>query len=725
MGVVRDGGTGIGVNPNGHYFPFVKEITGAKRLFADMYLGHRVESAVLPLRLSYIQGFTQPDSYSPSNRADLIVVDADDNVIFNSNNAADYRYNEWSDRFTIHEWISAAAVCRIVQHTGQNDLEDVLNYPFEQYLTDAVLDERVSELWPKGVTKVIANGTDITGDLEILQGYNFQTTLDSVVRTGGRSRVNSVSVSAEAGVGEGLAPGCEEAIPLLRRINQVGPTEKGAFVLSASACLSVIRPATFVSNYVGSKAVLDIERDGKSGVLLKNNCLPCCSCDDFVNTYKGIRQLYDRYAVLGDRANVVRDRHAENVNRWLAQKECREALPIKTGLMPYKVGTASGVKAVVGVCNASGVCKGEVETTITFEVPVERYDSPREQLFAVVHPDSIFSYVDNGLKPQRYTLSGDWPEYKVKWDVLESQALARVKFDMILSRGGIIEYNSTFDVLNRRDGDKLFDGRINIYLKNRKDIPESLKSYYPKTYSVSTREFWFPGLLVYDVEFKITCPDPETGEEVVLQDFSTTIGQNKGITVPAVRGPKDFKFKTPGGYIESISNKFIVPGLTNARGDEDNIGCNIELVKDRSDVVTNYNDYPYSLDRIGTAPFCAWIDPTPNSITNLPCSLRITSKPSQVARNSRGDSQDYRESDGTIFAKLYKHKRTKLGFVYASDPEPFYAGRLFVDAVIPPFVQTKILADDYLTMNVSARVLDDPTGKVYTASETAGLKDIP
>ena len=725
MGVVRDGGTGIGVNPNGYYFPFVKEVAGAERLFADMYVGHRVESVVLPLRLSYIQGFTQPGSYSPSNRADLIVVDADDNVIFNSNNAADYRYNEWSDRFTIHEWISATAVCRIVQHTGQNDLEDVLTYPFEQTLTDAVLDERVSELWPKGVTKIIANGTDITGDLEILQGYNFQTTLDSVVRTGGQPRVNSVSVSAEAGVGEGLAPGCEEAIPLLRRINQVGPTEKGAFVLSASACLSVIRPATFVSNYVGSKAVLEIERDGKSGVLLKNNCLPCCSCDDFVNTYKGIRQLYDRYAVLGDRANVVRDRHAENVNRWLAQKECRESLPIKTGLIPYKMGLGAGVKAVVGVCNASGVCKGEVEADITFEIPetANQYD---EKLIALVHPDSIFSYVDNGLKPQRYALSGKWPEYKVKWDMLESQALAKVKFDMYLTRGGVIEYDSTFDILNKEDGDKLFDARVTLTLRNRKEIPLFTSLYQPfidKHYNWQTKSFPFahPPILFYDLDFKITCPDPDTGDEMTVYRFETGYSGNTpdsivksslpGIAIVATKEPStQLSFAKTG-----IPPIFIGPGSPGQGGGlpglnyAPNPGNNFLYA-----YTSTYGMHPTiemiqsRQGRLNDTPFYVRYSLKSNSTSILPMSLWI----------STNDLSGNRTKLLKVDRPIYDDNKQVIG------REPFFSGHVFVDAYIPPIIQTKIYPDDYIKMNVAAKLNSDPLVN-GTASETAGLKDIP
>jgi hypothetical protein len=776
MGVVRDGGTGIGVNPNGHYFPFVKEVGGAERLFADMYLGHRVESAVLPLRLSYIQGFTQPASYSPSNRAELIVIDADDNVVFNSHNAADYRYNEWSDRFTIHEWISDSAVCRIVQHTGQNDLEDVIDYPFEQTLTDAVLDERVSELWPKCVTKIIANGTDITGDLEIHQGYNFETSLGSIVRTGGQSRVNSVFVSAQAGAGEGLAPGCEEAIPLVRRINQQGPTagalsvsgvnyRGGSFVLSAGACLSIIRPATFVSNYAGNKSVLEMERDGNSGIMINNNCLPCCSCDDFVNTYKGIRKLYDTYAVLGNRANIVRDRYSENVNRWLAQKECREALPIKTGLMPYKLGTASGVKAVVGVCNSSGVCKGEVEATINFEV--QPSDSgigggPYEQkLFAIIHPDSVFSYVNNGIKPQRYSISGDWPEYKVKWDLLESQDLARVKFDMILSRGGIVEYNSSFDVLNRRDGDKLFDGRISIAVRNRKQIPQFVNGY-----NIGLRGSWgyLSGLystpVEYDLDFSITCPDPETGEEVILANFKTGSAQHKDFVVVGLRGPANRRiarcgeigapcpqsYTSRGSIPSSIYNKFIVPGtfenpFYGQAGVKSVDTCRPNFMLMRSYNAPFVNDSPYGSDYSNVyGASCTWpagalIDPMPNSITNLPLSLRLqTNDRSHLTSIASFEIYNYflqnpgltaKHLEGSRWVNLRRRVNIGTKSEYYVDGDVFYTGPVFIDAIIPPVIQTKIFSDDYITMNVSARVLDDPTGKVYTASETAGLKDIP
>jgi hypothetical protein len=420
MGVVAEGGYGTGVNPNGVYFPFIQEVTGAKRLFADLYLGHRVTTAVLPLRVTYIKNFTQPVT---AGRAEMTIVDANGSTVFNSTSAAEYRNKDWSGRFRIHEWISDDAVLRVVQHTGQNDLEDVLAYPSEQTLSNAVLDERTAELWPDNVLSFVVNGYPIKGEVEFVGGYNFETKLNSIARSSGKAHVNKIYVAAEPGSGLGREEGCVGTTEYpIRAINGVKPKDGGSFILTPTDCLWFANPGTVSPQ--GQKN--HIAYQFTNGLLLKNNCLPCCSCDDFVNTYQGIRKLYNSYSTLGTRATSVRNQHADNVDRWLSQKDCRETDPVKINIMPFKVSDASGFKIGVGICNIDPGCRGELSLDLNFEAP--------NGLRGYINKDTLFAYSGSGYSPEEYQVLGDWPNYQVKWLNARGQSLSKLKLDIAFAR---------------------------------------------------------------------------------------------------------------------------------------------------------------------------------------------------------------------------------------------------------------------------------------------------
>jgi hypothetical protein len=456
MGVVAEGGYGVGVNPEGVYFPFIKEVSGAERLFADMYLGHYKADAVLPLRITDISGFTQP----ATNPASMKIVDALAESVFDSDDADYYRYKDWGTRFRIHEWGTADAVLRVVQHTGQNDSEDVITYPSSQTLSDAVLDERVSELWPEGLRAIVVNNQMIYNDVEFVSGYNFSTNLDSTVLTDGQAKVNSITVSAEAGKGEGQTPGCPEssagpgATTTIKRINQTEPNDKGAFHMTFNDCFNLCKPGT-TSNF---GEVKKITFEDPNSVLVNNSCLPCCSCDDFVYTYRAIRKLYDKYKKLGARAVKTRDTHSDNIVRWLGQKNCRESSPVKLSLIPYKMQDDSCVKVAMGICNSFEVCRGEFAVHLNFTGP--------SGLKGYINPNSVFAYDPSGYGADNYVLEGTWPNMIARWPVVDSQSLAKLKFDMSFSRDPKVVWDGSFSLLDGPAGNVVMEGRYSVVFQD-------------------------------------------------------------------------------------------------------------------------------------------------------------------------------------------------------------------------------------------------------------------
>ena len=532
MGVVQEGGYGAGVNPIGYHYPFIREVSGAERLFADMYLGHSYREVVLPLRITDIANFTQP---AYVGRADITVVDADGHVVFNSSDIENYRNAVWSDRFVIHEWLGTDSVCRVVQHTGQHNLEDVISYPSTQTLVDAILDERVSELWPDKLTSITINGQLLTGNVEFSGGYNFDTTLSDVNNTDGQGHINSVFVNAPAGGGLGPSPACDDVtgagggsggvgdgLPI-RRINQVPPSSDGSFIIQPTDCLWLTRKGTTknaadstngkpgLSPATGKDCVVNrgpntptkvinfaLENpapgsgiEPKKGMEIKNNCTPCCTCDDFVNTYRGIEKLFNEYKKLGERSVGVRDTHQENIDRWKSQKDCRESKPVRVNTFPFRSGSDSMLKVAIGICNNSDKCKGEYEIALTFTPPPAFGGSgfsakTADALKGNIKTDTSLYYDPSGNSPESYKLEGTWPNYSAKWTAVESQRLARLSFDMSFSRKPKIIWDGYFNILDGPGGKLVMTGRFiagfnDVEIKDKYDILAAI--YWPDSRS--------------------------------------------------------------------------------------------------------------------------------------------------------------------------------------------------------------------------------------------------
>jgi len=419
---VADNGRPTGVSYSGTDFPFVTPSADVKGLFADFHLGHRVADAVLPLRVKWLSGFRQPTSAASSESgssssglpdsthdSDLLVVDAADRVVFDSTKAYAYKANDWDDRFRIHEWISDDAVCKVVQHTAGPD--GYGEYPNQWTPERAVLDERCSEVWPRQVLAFKVNGQLITGPVEIQGGYNVDAVLTETVDKPGKPYRNLVTVTAEPGLGEGLFPSCQEPELSIRRINQQSPDQHHNLLLAANACYWLERPAV-VSGGLATPTLLN-------GLKVNNDCRPCCECDDFVNTYMGIRKLYDKYKEIGVRSNTVRSQYVENRDRWLNDKQCRADHPARVSFLPYY---PKGGYISAGYCNSEGACLAKLKLEIEFDTNLP--------FTGKVKKSTVLWYPTDGGQPEFYTLGGAWPKYYAIWEPVDTARLARVKFQM-------------------------------------------------------------------------------------------------------------------------------------------------------------------------------------------------------------------------------------------------------------------------------------------------------
>jgi hypothetical protein len=461
------GGRGTGVNPEGSDYPFVDPQDDVRGLLADAFLAHEVQAVKLPLRIVWIRGLGEGfgSAYASESSAsdftdhdvDVVIKDANDATIFDSREADSYRQTDFGTRLRIHEWTQVdTSVCRIVQHTQFEDAEDVYSIPYIISPTNGVLDERVSQLLPRRVTSLTANFTTIRENIQLVSGYNTVLTPgDDVISVPGQGlpsqtipritpTLGQVSIlrprqkltlSAHAGSGLGAFPGCDDETIYIERINAVPPDPDGDFLLSAGECYFVRQPTTVLSD--------STTRATPATLKIGNDCGPCCECVEFAHTYKGVRRLWDKFNILGDTAEDVRDLFRINLRRWSDQKECREASPLRLASAVTTVGQTLYVDISGAICNTTKACLLDLDLTIGFEwicpdvssssfapgsavgelgefPDCDVYSHPRKP------PDVGPEECNTSVTRTRYTTrqpykpEGSWPCYKFHWDEVDS-----------------------------------------------------------------------------------------------------------------------------------------------------------------------------------------------------------------------------------------------------------------------------------------------------------------
>ncbi len=429
MPVVTDGGIGLGVNPDGTKFPFVNPSDDVKGLFADFSLTHSVRAAVLPLRIVWLYGMcraqeacTSGSSLSsgvpePVHEADLLVADADGNIIFDSTTATVFRSRSWGSRFHVYAWQTDSAVCQAILHTGAHDAEDAKAFLHDFRPENGVLDERCSEITPRSVTRITVDSTDVTESFQLEAGYNI--TLEPGELSGSSRRARqSVVISAVPGSGQGRFPGCVEEDLLVKTINGVAPNAHGDFTITVGSkqptggtCYWLERPSTLESTSPR------IARPTAATLKLHNNCSPCCECEDYVNTYRGIRRLYDRFKSIGGRTDTVKSQFRENAARWIAQRDCRKGHPTRIAAVLSGLGY---LDIAAAFCNTTAECMSSVQLDLSFVHSAGQTGS------AVDYSTLISTEVGDGGMVE-YTLLGSWPSYQSNWATLSSGRSAKIR----------------------------------------------------------------------------------------------------------------------------------------------------------------------------------------------------------------------------------------------------------------------------------------------------------
>jgi len=451
------GRTPIAVNqPNrgGDDYPFVGA-SDLSQLIADLALYYQDTDCtfVRPFYIEWLYGFgcvAAAETYTPVHDRDMRIIDANGALVFDTRNATDYAVTAWSSRIDVTVWQDTASdtVLRVANFTTWTEDETPRDWDVSIDPTDGQLDERVSEMvLPRLRSLRVELGSQLQENITLGDGYNAETEILTPVLVDGQRRRTSIVLHMDPGDGKGQygpAWGPEDD-PLMLRINNVTADATGNFLLDTEpgGCQRWERPIQTVVSPAPNRVVT--VRDHTLQV--QNECGVCCSCDDFINTFEGIRRLRDRYAALIARARVARDLYVANLERFQAQSDCRLEDPLRIVVRPI---CPDSVGVAGGFCNNTDACiqnlvipfsftytntLGEVDedgrdlsATTTYDGgvgdPVVRCDT-------VVRSGNVDENPQKGSSPtavEGYRLGGAYPNYYAVWERVNPGSLAAVTF---------------------------------------------------------------------------------------------------------------------------------------------------------------------------------------------------------------------------------------------------------------------------------------------------------
>lgn len=356
---------------SGDDYPFMTEHALAP-LVLDFYLSFQDDACdfVRPFRLQWLFGVgedvgVQPgDMPTPTHDVDLVILDAADEVVFDSTGATGFGSTDWGSDRRVYEWSTATAVARLVASIDvAGDFED------HEYREDAVLDPRTYNRLPRRVTGLRVGLQRLTGDVKLSAGFNLALAAENVVLTDGSRFVKRVNIDGIPGSGAGRLTGCEDVDPVIRRVNQMLPDAGGNFNIDADDCLRLQGSLFVTDDGINRTAVYSAEgytaEEARSLQKLHDDCRPCCDCSYFVRTYKGLSRLWDRWSSEAQALEGIRDLYITNRERWLDYYNCRIANPMRLVAL-----TEVSCRTFIGgaYCNTSKCCLRNVELRFTFQL---------------------------------------------------------------------------------------------------------------------------------------------------------------------------------------------------------------------------------------------------------------------------------------------------------------------------------------------------------------------
>lgn len=397
-----------------------------------------------PFRIVWLYGLgtiansQQPGFPSPVNDVDLVVVDDNNCVVFDSTQATHVYSRKWTDRLAIYGWETDEATMFIVVHTKWGETADFNMEPTEYQVhimpDHAVLDERAVERRPKRVkslTVVLDNFTRTA--VEFVEGFNMDIAHEGeFLRGDGRRVTQRLLFDASPGNGLGIFPGCEPASLVIKQINNVPPTAAGDFYLAATDCYYARQPTTLISSSPR------ISSPTPAMIQVGNDCSPCCGCEEYVATAKYMNRTRNRYKTVGTQLESIRDQYHINRDRWNESKCCFEQFPLRVITQAQICPT---IDVGVQFCNLSAECVGPLEMNIEVEIiesgggsiggaePCNPADKVSEEIPGFTFMRGVTNNQSRRTGAvERAQLGGGHPNYIAYWESVEPAQSVWVRF---------------------------------------------------------------------------------------------------------------------------------------------------------------------------------------------------------------------------------------------------------------------------------------------------------
>lgn len=262
----------------------------------------------------------------------------------------------WGTR-TVYEWYADPVVLRLVLASAFVDGRETL-------------DPRTCNRLTRHVRSIRVGLFRMTGNVRFESGYNVPITgtVPEEPVEGGRY-APQVAMDAVPGGGAGRLDGCDDVAAVVKRINRVGPDCSGNFRVEYDDCFRAQLPLLVTGNQDEERTAEYAADDMTSSaaqhaVKLYSDCHPCCECDYYVRTYRGLKRLWNIWKSLAADAETVRDTYDANVVRWNEARACKFENPAR-----LVVSGSRECKTSVGAsfCNFTTCCLTDVEIRFTFQ----------------------------------------------------------------------------------------------------------------------------------------------------------------------------------------------------------------------------------------------------------------------------------------------------------------------------------------------------------------------